>query len=120
MESEEGNIESPKGCFCGEGSDPTLIKCQLCPKQFHFKCWQSQIKIDAICPFCRVEKKHLYTKLVGEPIFERSSLTDQQFFRTRKIVLTSEEIRVLEETMQQIENNAEKVWAELRVLKISK
>lgn len=120
MESEEGAIESPKGCYCGQGSDSTLIKCQLCNKQFHFKCWQSQIKIDAICPFCRVEKQHVYTKLVGDPIFQRCSLTDQQFFRSKKIIINEEEAKTLTEAIQQIENNTDKIWAELRVLKISK
>lgn len=64
MSEEEIGVK-PKRCYCGEIEDQTSIKCQTCDRKFHFKCWQAQVSVDAICPFCRVIMNHRYNKVIG-------------------------------------------------------
>jgi hypothetical protein len=76
-------------CYCGESGDENILKCLNCESRFHFKCWQAQNYPDAICPTCRL-KTHCYTKVVGEPIFERRSKVDESLVNAKKISLSEQ------------------------------
>ena len=104
VESENMSSDRPKGCFCGETGDETLIKCRNCQKQFHFKCWQAQVMVDSICPACRLVT-HCYTRLAGPPVLERWNRVDEQLVNSKKMNLSEEEMERLDNYVEMAEKS---------------